>query len=159
MQAPPARVKTSDRLGAAGRSEGLALGSLAFAPLVLAAILAWVTPAGIASLIAAAAMIWSGALLAFLAGARRGLTFSEAAPPARREIVSMLWLFGAAVATLWLAPNILAIPMAIFGFASLGVLDFRAARRQEAPGYFAAFRPLQAAVAMAALIALLAAFL
>jgi hypothetical protein len=159
MKVSPARIKSSDQLGAAGMAEGLALGALALAPLAAAAVLAWLTRPAAGDWLISAAMVWSGALITFLAGVRRGLTFSEAAAPPPREIASMLWLFGVGVATLWLAPNVLAIPMAIIGFASVAVLDFRAARRGEAPRYFGSFRPLQAVVAVAALAILLAALL
>jgi hypothetical protein len=159
MQIAPTRIKNSDELGAAGRPEGVLLGCLAIAPLALAAILVWLTPPMIAIWLGSAAMVWSGALLSFLAGVRRGLTFSEAVRPPLREILSMLWLFGLGVATLWLAPNVLAIAVAIIGFASVAVLDFRAARRAEAPRYFAKLRPLQALFAVAALVVLLAAML
>jgi hypothetical protein len=157
MDQSPARVHSGRQLGEAGKLEGLVLGSLALLPLVLAAILVWLTPPATAGLIIAAATIWSGALLAFLAGVRRGLTFSEAATPRTREIVSMLWLFGVAVVALWLAPGRAALEIAMIGFVSVAVLDFRAARQAEAPRYFAVFRPLQAVVALASLAILFAA--
>ncbi len=156
MQTPPARVRTGYSLGAAGKTEGLLLGSLAFAPPVIAAIGVWLTPPGLAALMVSAAAIWSGALLAFLAGVRRGLTFSEAETPRPTEILSMLWLFAVAVTSLWLSPDVWGLAAAILGFVSLAALDWRAALNAEAPRYFAVFRPLQAMVAIGALGVLIA---
>jgi hypothetical protein len=154
MQAPPPRVTTGERLGAAGTGEGLLLGSLAIAPLVLSALLAALAP-DIGDLALKAGIVWSGALLAFWAGVRRGLTFSEATSPRSAEIASMLWLFVLSVVTLLAAPDVLSIVAAIVGCVSVAILDVRAARHREAPGYFRMFRPAQAAVAVGALLVLL----
>jgi hypothetical protein len=56
--------------------------------------------------ISSAAAVWSGVLLAFLAGVRRGLTFSEAAGARNDEILSMLWVFLCGIAALLLSHQI-----------------------------------------------------
>jgi hypothetical protein len=150
------RIQDGRALGRAKLAEGLLLGSAALLPLVLAAGAAWIVSPRVAAAIIVAAAGWSGALLAFLAGVRRGLTFSEAGGPEAREIASMLWVFALGVATLLLRYTPAALGLAMVGFASVAVLDRRAARRLQAPPYFAVFRPIQMVVTLAALAALLA---
>jgi hypothetical protein len=149
------RIRDSADLGRAGRGEDLLLGSLAIVPLILGAGTVWLFPS-LTALISAAATAWSGALLTFFAGVRRGLTFSEAGGAKPREIASMLWLFGLGVGALWLRAGPLALGLAILGFASVAALDVMAARRLEAPRYFRLFRPTQLAVAIGALCVLIA---
>lgn len=121
------------------------------APLALAAVVIFVAPIERSEWISSSAAVWSGALLAFLAGVRRGLTFSEAAGARNDEILSMLWVFLCGIAALLLSHQIPSLLIAIIGFLSVGVLDYRAAHRQEAPRYFSIFRPLQMFVAVSAL--------
>ena len=93
-------------------------------------------------------MIWAGSLLAFFAGVRRGLTFSEAGGGRAGELATMLAAFGLGVVSLVLvSPAVAAV-----GLGGVGVLDAVAARRREAPGYFVAFRPPQMLIAVAALL-------
>jgi hypothetical protein len=155
MQDHADRITDPADLGRAGRGADMLLGALAVVPLVLGAAIVWLVPSWIV-LISAAAAIWSGALLVFFAGVRRGLTFSEAGGATRPELASMLWLFGLGVGALWLRAGPLALTLAILGLASLAVLDLLAARRRQTPRYFALFRPLQLAVAIAALCILIA---
>jgi hypothetical protein len=150
------RIADGRALGAAKRGEGLLLGSAAVAPLALAAGAVWLTPPMIAEQLSIAAIGWSGALLAFLAGVRRGLTFSEAGGAAWREIATMLFVFAPGVATLWRHAGAAAIGLAMLGFIAVIAFDVRAARRLQAPPYFRLFRPLQMAAALAALAVLLA---
>ena len=93
---------------------------------------------------------WAGGLLCFFAGVRRGLTFSERRGGAWAEVATFLALFFAGVVGIALAqPLLLAL-----GFVGAGVADVFAARRGEAPRYFARLRPAQCAVAAVALVSL-----
>ncbi len=156
---PSQRVADGKDLGKAKIGEGLLLGSAALAPLVLAALAAWLAPDLWLEAIATIAIVWSGALLVFFAGVRRGLTFSELSGAALDEILSMLWIFGCGVLTLLMRSALLSIPIAILGFVSVGVLDAKAARHRKAPFYFSIFRPLQIIVAVTALAIILARYI
>ena len=129
------------------------LGWAAFAPLAALGLLAWVTPRGpwlVLEVIAADA--WGGGLLCFFAGVRRGLTFSERRGGGVGEIATFLLLFFVGVAGIALAqPLLLAL-----GFVGAGAADLRAAKRREAPAYFARLRPAQALVGAVALVAVFA---
>ncbi len=58
------------------------------------------------------------------------------------RVAMMLWLFLAGLAALMLPPRPALWPL-LAGFASLLLLDPIAARREEAPLYFARLRPSQ----------------
>ncbi len=92
-------------------------------------------------------VLWSGVLLTFFAGVRRGLSFSELDGAKPSELVSMLWLFILGFLTVVVQSS----ELAIFGFASVGVLDVLAARRLQVPAYFGRFRPAQTALAVVGL--------
>jgi hypothetical protein len=156
---PSQRVADGKDLGKAKIGEGLLLGSAALAPLVLAALAAWFAPDRWVASVVTIAIVWSGALLVFFAGVRRGLTFSEIDGAALDEIVSMLWIFICGVVALLLRSALLSIPIAILGFVSVGVLDAKAARRRKAPLYFSIFRPVQIIVAVTALAIILARYI
>jgi len=151
------RIVESDALGRDGQGEGLVLGSLAIVPLLLLAILIWTVSPQAARGVIVLATVWSGALLCFFAGVRRGLTFSEAGGAKVGELLSMLGLFLLGLATLTLSGRTLSLGTAIAGFAAVGILDGRAASQSQAPRYFAAFRPTQALVAVISLAILIAA--
>ena len=70
------------------------------------------------------------------------------------QLVFMLWLFLLGLAALVTDPAIGLIGL-LLGYISLMVLDPRAARREEAPLYFKRLRPLQMAVPVASLAAIL----
>jgi hypothetical protein len=145
------RIDPSAALGREGQGEGLLLGSLALVPLVVLAMLVWAVSHEGARGVVLLATVWSGALLCFFAGVRRGLTFSEAGGARAGELVSMLGLFLLGLATLVLSGRAVSLGTAIAGFAAVGMLDAWAARQRQAPRYFAAFRPAQALVAISAL--------
>ena len=144
------RIRRSDDLGRARRGFDLLLGSSAVAPIVAAGILVWVAPIGLAAVVRTLAVIWSGALLAFFAGVRRGLTFSEAGGGHPGELLAMLGFFICGVAAIVLLSPLLAA----IGLAAVGALDAWSGRRREAPPYFSVFRPPQMALAVLALAAL-----
>jgi len=149
MTLPPRRVTNSADLGRARRLGDTALGLAAIIPILACAALAQLAPTTVPMLAArGGAVIWSACLLAFFAGVRRGLTFSEAAGARLGELATMLSLFVLAVVTL--VANSPAV--AAFGLACVGLLDARAARRGEVPRYFRALRLPQMAICAAALI-------
>ncbi len=99
--------------------------------------------------------LWAGAVLCFLAGVRRGLSFRQPGGSTVSEIGTMATLFSLGAASVLLPrgrPPVLAL---IGGFVLLGVGDTRAARREEAPRYFARLRPVQVLVPLASLSILL----
>ena len=67
----------------------------------------------------------------------------------------MLWLFVLGFGALVLTPHVAATIVLLIGFLSLAVFDTLAARREEAPPYFARLRPLQMAVPILSLLAIL----
>ncbi len=142
------RVPVGSDLGRSRRGFDLLLGTLSLVPLIACAALTWLTPIGARSLVRTLAVIWAGSLLAFFAGVRRGLTFSEAGGGRATELATMLAAFGVGVISLVLVSPLLAAT----GLAGVGVLDAVAARRREAPGYFVVFRPPQMLAAVAALL-------
>lgn len=144
------RVTKSTDLGRARRGFDLLLGTSALVPLIACAALSWLAPAAAQLLVRTLAVIWAGSLLAFFAGVRRGLTFSEAGGGRTSELVTMLAAFGIGVLSLVLVSPLLAA----LGLAGVGVLDALAARRREAPDYFMVFRPPQMLAAVAALLIL-----
>ena len=140
----PARVARSDDLGRAGRPIDLLLGWSAVVPVALLAAAASAFPDGDGpAWTRTLAAIWSGALLAFFSGVRRGLSFSEAAGARPAEIGAFLAVFALGVLTLlFRSPAVGAV-----GLAATAVLDALAARRREAPVYFGVFRPVQLGLA------------
>lgn len=103
-------------------------------------------------------VIWGAAILAFLAGVRRGLSFRTEGGPAAAQIVTMFCLFVAALLSLGTIVHglaIVAVALLLAGFLALMVLDPIAARHGQAPLFFARLRPPQMAIAVASLAALL----
>lgn len=145
---PPGRIVRPQDLGRAHRSLDVALGVSAAIPLVLAAVAVWFAPPREAVLVRLLAVVWTASLLTFFAGVRRGLSFSEAGGARPAEVATLLGLFSLGVVTLVAGSPV----VGAFGLAILGVLDWAAARRLQAPRYFQVFRPLQSAVCVAALL-------
>ncbi len=140
----PARVTRSEDLGRAGRAVDLVLGWSAILPVMFLAWAAWAFREGDGpTWVSTLAAIWSGALLAFFSGVRRGLSFSEATGARPAEIATLLALFAAGVLTLLFRSPALGAA----GLALTAVLDALAARRREAPVYFGVFRPVQLGLA------------
>jgi hypothetical protein len=126
----------------------LGYGPMAFFPALAAA--AWLAPSVWSLRALVAAQFWGAALLLFLAGVRRGLSFFTEGGPRWVQIATMMWLFLLGLAAA-LAPLPLAISILIVGFGSIAVLDPPAARRGEAPAFFARLRPPQMSVALVGL--------
>ena len=100
-------------------------------------------------------MLWGGAILAFLAGVRRGLSFRSPKGETLPQMASMLYLFGLALLGLGAGVSKTALAPLILGFVSVAVLDTLAARREEVPPFFARLRPTQMIVVVASLASVL----
>ena len=99
--------------------------------------------------------LWGAAILLFLAGVARGLSFFTEGGPRRPQIAATMWRFGCGLIALmvWLPA---AFALLIAGYLGVALFDPWAARHGEAPRYFARLRPSQMAVALAGLAILLA---
>ena len=120
--------------------------------LPLLALFAFLLPLERARLPVALGQLWGAAILVFLAGVRRGLSFFTEGGPRAIQIVTMFWLFGLGLAGLAFPPTI-AFPALAIGYGSVALLDPPAARRDEVPAYFARLRPPQMGIALVGLIA------
>lgn len=101
-------------------------------------------------------LFWGCAILIILASVRRGVSFRTPGGVTTAQLVTMLWLFCLGFVALVLTA--LALPLRaagllVIGYLSLGILDPIAARRLEAPLYFARLRPVQMAIPVLCLAA------
>ncbi len=103
-------------------------------------------------------VLWGAAILLFLAGVRRGLSFRTPGGATAGQIASSMWYFAAGFGSLllWAFQDVLgslapAMALLLAGYASLIVFDVRAARQLEAPPYFAYLRPVQMLIPIASL--------
>ena len=98
--------------------------------------------------------VWGAAILLFLAGVARGLSFFTQGGPRPAQIGAALWRFGCGLLALvvWLPA---AFALLIAGYLAVALFDPWAARHGEAPRDFARLRPPQMAVAIAGLAMLL----
>jgi hypothetical protein len=104
-------------------------------------------------------LLWGSAILLFLSGVRRGLSFRTEGGATLAQIATMIGLFGLGFAALVLTTLdevVAALVLLILGFGALTILDPIAARRGEAPLFFARLRPVQIPLAILGLGALLA---
>ncbi len=121
---------------------------------VLAAV-AWL--AGDPFLVAAAVAlgrVWAAAILIFLAGVTRGLSFFTADGPRWSQIATTMLRFLLGLAGL-LLPLGWAFVALMLGYASVALTDLRDARTGAAPAHFARLRVPQMALALVGLLALL----
>ncbi len=130
---------------------GLLMGGAAMVPFVLLVLGLWFGPADWAATALHWLTAWGAAILAFLAGVRRGLSFRIPGGARPAQIATVFWLFLLAIASLVVPSRLLSLGLLATGFASLAVLDPSAARRQEAPLFFARLRPIQMAIPVTAL--------
>jgi hypothetical protein len=102
----------------------------------------------------AAGRIWGAAILLFLAGVARGLSFFTEGGPRPLQLAAMSLRFGIGLVALavWL-PG--AFALLILGYASVPLTDAHAARHGQAPRYFAVLRPPQMGIALLGLAILL----
>lgn len=128
-------------------------------PFVAGAALAWWRRDALGETAAHLTLLWGCAVLLFLSGVRRGLSFRTAGGETAMQVATMLGLFGLGLAAL-LAESAgrpaLAAILLIAGYGAIALLDPVAARRGEAPLFFVRLRPMQMPLALLGLAALLA---
>lgn len=88
---------------------------------------------------------WGAAVVIFLSGVRRGLSFRTPGGWTWAQMAMFVWLFWSGLLALVL-PVGWALWLLATAFLTLAVLDPIAARREEAPLYFARLRPMQMAL-------------
>jgi Protein of unknown function (DUF3429) len=125
-------------------------------PFAAGAAAAWLLAPPLAARAVDLTVLWGGAVLAFLAGVRRGLSFRTPGGPAPAQLATSLGLFALGFAALAVSQTAVAVSLLLAGYAALGVLDPRAADRHEAPPYFARLRPAQMLIPVLSLVAVLA---
>ncbi|WP_019996337.1 DUF3429 domain-containing protein [Aureimonas ureilytica] len=99
-------------------------------------------------------LIWAGAIVTFLSGVRRGVSFRMPDGATLAQLAMMLWLFLAGLGSILLtgAQAVGAATLLLLAaYVSLAVLDPIAARRGEVPNYFAQLRPFQMGLAVLSL--------
>ncbi len=136
--------------------ESLALAWAAMLPTVAGAFACLLLHGAAGALAVHLTVIWSGAVLCFLSGVRRGLSFRQEGGPLLSQLATMLWLFVLGVASLlspWAAPSLI---LQMLGYGTMAVYDPIAARKGEVPRYFQTLRPVQMLVPIASLGTILA---
>ena len=131
-------------------------GYIAMLPFGLGVLAFWLAQEPWRGAALAITLFWGCAILTFLSGVRRGVSFRTPGGETTGQIVTMLWLFCLGFAAIVLTA--LALPVAstillLIGYLSLEILDPIAARKLEAPLYFARLRPAQMAIPIACLLA------
>ncbi len=99
-------------------------------------------------------LVWAGAIVTFLSGVRRGVSFRMPDGATIGQLAMMGWLFLAGLSSILLAgiqSFSLATGILLLAYVSLGVLDPIAARKGEAPRSFAGLRPYQMGLAVLSL--------
>ncbi len=136
----------------------LLLASIPILPLPLAAIGWLLLPFPWPGVVLWLAVWWGGAILTFLAGVRRGLSF-QGIGASLAELVLMSWLFlmgaGAIAAALAVHTPLLPLTMLVLGYATIAIVDPASARRGRAPAHFETLRPWQMGVALIGLVGLI----
>ena len=103
--------------------ESLALAWAAMLPIAAGALACLLLHGAAAALALRLTVIWSGAVLCFLSGVRRGLSFRQAGGPLLSQLATMFWLFVLGVASLlspWAVPSLV---MQMLGYATMAVYD------------------------------------
>lgn len=137
----------------------LLFGYGAMVPLVLAALLVFAAPPILAPVVRDLGLVWGAAIILFLSGVRRGVSFRTPNGPTAAQLAMMVWLFAAGLGALlavFAGRPATAGLLEIAAYLSLAALDPRAARRGETPLFFARLRPLQMMLPVAALAVMLA---
>lgn len=127
----------------------LILGYGPAAVLPLLAVAYWITGQFWAAQIA---LLWGAAILVFLAGVVRGLSFFTDGGPRLSQVVTMALRFWPGLLALVLPIRPAMLLLAV-GYAGVAFSDVPLARTGGAPAYFARLRPPQMAVAVAGLLA------
>lgn len=97
--------------------------------------------------------LWASAILIFLAGVVRGLSFFTEDGPRASQVVVMMARFLCGLVALALPP-LLATPVLAIGYLTALIYDPFAARSGAAPRYFARLRPPQMGIALVGLVLL-----
>lgn len=97
--------------------------------------------------------IWGAAILVFLAGVARGLSFFTPGGPHVSQMLTMILRFSLGLLALAASPPV-GLALLLIGYASIAVTDPRLARWGGAPRHFARLRPPQMVVALVGLLAL-----
>ncbi|WP_339112606.1 DUF3429 domain-containing protein [Thioclava sp. GXIMD2076] len=122
--------------------DGEVFGWLPVMPMALGMLGMFFLPGAWQGVCAAATAVWGSAILLFLAGVRRGLSFRTPGGVRAVQLLTMLVYFLWGLASL-LAPLSVSLWMLCLGYAAIALIDPIAARRGEAPLYFARLRPVQ----------------
>lgn len=128
---------------------GLFFGYGAMLPFIAGLAVFWLAPEPTRGAALAVTLFWGCAILTFLSGVRRGVSFRTPGGVTAGQIVTMLWLFClgfAATVLTAVALPVSAAVLLVLGYLSLEVFDPIAARKLEAPLYFARLRPAQMAI-------------
>ncbi len=134
-------------------AEDVLLAYAAIVPITAGALALFVWPGG-ADAVLPLVLVWAGAVVTFLSGVRRGVSFRMPDGATLAQLAMMLWLFLAGLGSIlltgaqWFAAAVLLLLLA---YVSLGLLDPIAARRGEVPNYFAGLRPAQMGLAVLSL--------
>jgi hypothetical protein len=132
---------------------GLVFGWIAMLPFAFGAVASWALPDSRHAV--AATITWGGAILAFLAGVRRGLSFRTPGGEDSAQIATMLALFLLALGALSAARPVVSVVLLLIGYAAIAILDPIAAAHRQAPLFFAHLRPAQMLVPIGGLAAIL----
>ncbi|CAA2101332.1 hypothetical protein MBUL_01123 [Methylobacterium bullatum] len=138
---------------------GIVFGYGPMLPFAIGAALAWWRRDDLGDAILYLTILWGCAILLFLSGVRRGVSFRTEGGPTVIQIATMLGLFGlgfVALVSASLGLTVVALALLIAGFTTVAILDPIAARTGEAPLFFAHLRPTQIPIAILSLCALLA---
>lgn len=128
--------------------------------IALNALAVWLAPAAIRPALAQLTIVWAAAILVFLGGVRRGLSFRTEGGPTTSELVATFVYFGLGFCALLLlllgqvAPS---VGLLFVGYAAAIVAEPRAARAGHAPLFFERLRPTQMLIAAVGLGVLFAA--
>lgn len=133
----------------------LIFGYGAMLPLPLLAIVAWAAPLPWPIVATWLAIWWAAAILIFIGGVRRGMSFTSPGGAKTVELATMLWYFVAGAGSLVARTPLQSLTILLVGYVSVAVLDRRAALAGLAPAYFARLRPIQMLIAGAGLLALI----
>jgi hypothetical protein len=130
------------------------LGFGAMVPITASAAGAALVPPFRAGFVPRAAIVWSGTVLAFLGGVRRGLSFRMAGGPRPRQLGGMARSFGLAFAALLSPRPAMSCLLLAAGFSEVAIIDPQMAEHGEAPEFFTDLRPTQMALGVASLLVL-----
>ncbi len=128
---------------------GVFFGYGAMVPFVIGVLAFWLTPEPWRGAALAVTLFWGCAILTFLSGVRRGVSFRTPGGVTAAQIVTMLWLFCLGFAAIVLTAIALPLSAAVLllaGYLTLGVFDPIAAHKLEVPLSFARLRPAQMAI-------------